>query len=304
MYTNPRLLYSQHLCSFTKTLSSSLYLQLRQSIIQPIIQQPTTQQPICQKNNKTSTKEYIQQSKSLDFQSTPRKNVIQPWLGDIPLHERKTCTDKFKFYLLCQAIDLRYKSFKYKKQLQLATAIIRRESYLAGFKKPVISAHHFHKHLWLRFQNTLCLDPTNVSTVFTNKRNKGHVRYTDYLMKRFPTFLHEVYRHATKKLGLSDSTKNLCDCMMLYAKDEYPNCPICSKLKMTKYQFWTFFYYNGGKLKHACTKPRLTPEHIKMRLKFAERWIVKLAIAKTTKNQFIMLFSMKSGLYHIKEEKA
>ena len=41
---------------------------------------------------------------------------------------------------------------------------------------------------------------------------------------------------------------------------------------MTRHHFWNFFYRSGGKLKRMQTKPRLTLEHMKERLKFAEKW--------------------------------
>ena len=202
-----------------------------------------TQSPI---SSPFQLNQYISQSSLLDFFVCPRPYVFQLWLDDIPPHEAKTCTDAFKFYLLCQAVDLRYKDFSYKKQLEIGKALIRKESGLADFKKPVLSAHHFHTHVWVKFQNTICLDPTKAATVFTSKRNKKRMRYINFISDKFSNFFHEVYCHATKKLGLSESAKNLCECMMQYAKQEYPTCPICSKLKMTKYQFWTFFYRHGG----------------------------------------------------------
>ena len=45
---------------------------------------------------------------------------------------------------------------------------------------------------------------------------------------------------------------------------------------MTKHHFWKFFYKHGGKCLKSVTKPRLTYEHIKERLKFSEKWLKKL----------------------------
>ena len=116
--------------------------------------------------------EYISKSKELDFEMSPRKNTIYPWLkNDIELKDAKTCNDKFKTYLLCQAVDLRYKTFSHKQQLELGEAIIRRESFLAGYSKPIISSTHFHK-LWILFQDEIRTNTGNATYVIHSKRTK------------------------------------------------------------------------------------------------------------------------------------
>ena len=56
------------------------------------------------------------------------------------------------------------------------------------------------------------------------------------------------------------------------AKELFPMCPLRANMKMNSNRFWEFFYRNGGKLKRQQTKPRLTEEHIKNRLIFANKW--------------------------------
>ena len=120
------------------------------------------------------------------------------------------------------------------------------------------------------------LDPSVAPSVLQNNRGKNRITYVDKLMKAFPEFLHECYRHVTKKHGLAETTKELCRAMNDYAKDKYSECPTRGSLNMTKHHFWKFFYMNGGKLKKPVTKPRLTKEHVQKRLVFANKWISKL----------------------------
>ena len=54
------------------------------------------------------------------------------------------------------------------------------------------------------------------------------------------------------------------------------NVQFVDKLVMKKHNFWKFFYLHGGKLKQTITKPRLTTEQIKERLKFSNKWINKM----------------------------
>ena len=105
---------------------------------------------------------------------------------------------------------------------------MNQDSYLAGFKKAVISPYHFHKHFWVKFQNTVIMDPIQASKDSINKRNKKHVRYLDFIISEVPAFFHEVYHHMTNKVGLSESTENKCKFTIQYAKSEYPTCPIQS----------------------------------------------------------------------------
>ena len=112
-------------------------------------------------------------------------------------------------------MDLRYKEFRYEQQPEITKALI---DTLLALKTPEITSYHLHKHLWLKLENYICLDSTRASRAFVNKRNKKCARYIDFIIAKFPTLFHEAYCYGTKKMGLSESTKNLCKCMIQYAK--------------------------------------------------------------------------------------
>ena len=95
-------------------------------------------------------------------------------------------------------------------------------------------------------------------------------------MSTYPSFLHECYRHATSVLGLAETTKKSCERMEVSASENYKDCPDRGTLTLSKYHFWKFFFMFGGKLYRPITKPRLTTEHIRKRLEFANKWLSKL----------------------------
>ena len=88
---------------------------------------------------------YINETLHLDFKSDHRPNVFQPWLGDIKKKKDKTCDEHFKMYLITIAKEMQYQTLPFRQQIQLGNAIVRRESYISGFKKPILTPCHFHK---------------------------------------------------------------------------------------------------------------------------------------------------------------
>ena len=179
-------------------------------------------------------------------------------------------------YLVNIAIKYRYNQLTYQDQLILAEAILKRESYTAGYNKPIVTPTHFHKYIWSKYDNEARMNPGNAPYVLQNKRGENRVRYLNVIMDQYPTFLHSMYRYATKCLGVDETAARLSVLMMNRAKEAFPDCPVRSSLKMTRHYFWDFFYCNGGKLKRPITKPRLTPEHIKDRVVFAKKWLERL----------------------------
>ena len=179
-------------------------------------------------------------------------------------------------YLVNIAIKYRYNQLTYQDQLILAEAILKRESYTAGYNKPIVTPTHFHKYIWSKYDNEARMNPGNAPYVLQNKRGENRVRYLNVIMDQYPTFLHSMYRYATKCLGVDETAARLSVLMMNRAKEAFPDCPVRSTLKMTRHYFWDFFYCNGGKLKRPITKPRLTPEHIKDRIVFAKKWLERL----------------------------
>ena len=95
--------------------------------------------PSISSNPKVS--KYVHQSQFLDFSTTPRKNIFSPWLDDIPIKaQTKIADDNFRYYLLQIASELNFGDYTCKEQLELAEAIIKKECFIAGYKKPVFSA--------------------------------------------------------------------------------------------------------------------------------------------------------------------
>ena len=179
-------------------------------------------------------KGYINETLHLDFTSKSCINVFQPWLGEIKVNKKKTCDENFKTYIIRIAKEMNYRDLPFLHKLELCNAIIRCESYVAGFPKPIMTPCHFHK-LWLILENATRNDPSQAPYVLKCKRNKTKMKYVDMLSSMFPTFLHTVYRKATKTLGSAATTEELCEYMKSYAALTYSDCPICSKLKMNKY---------------------------------------------------------------------
>ena len=226
--------------------------------------------------------QYINQSKDLDFEIVPRKNIFSPWLDDIPMKAKtKIADDNFKVYLLQIATELGYGQYTYKEQLELGNAIIRKECYIAGYEKPVITSRHFKDRIWDKYYKSRRLTPSVTSHVLDNKRGQNRMSYVAQISNMYPTMLHSLYRFATKLLGLDETSSRLAAAMNSRAQELFPDCPVRSNLKMNRNRFWEFFYTQGGKLKRQQTKPRLTDEHIKNRIKFAEKWLTRLNSGQT-----------------------
>ena len=243
--------------------------------------------------------DYIQSSQELDFEATPRQNIFSPWLDDIPILLEKTAEEPFRMFLSTVATQFQFGKYSSKQQLEIAEAIIKRESYIAGFSLPIFSARHFKERIWNKFQNYKCCNPSVVSKVFEIQLGKNRVSYVKKIEAKFPQMLHSLYRHATKSLGIDETSDRLAAAMNYRARELYPSCPTRANLKINKHRFWDFFYYQGGKLKRPITKPRLTQEHINSRLEWAKRW---LAILKNS-NRLIYCFLDEKWLYTTSQRK-
>ena len=220
---------------------------------------------------------YIKSTVGLDFAIFPRTNSIFSWMDEVEIRHEKTYSSKFYNVMLMTAYELGYKNIELRSdKLKLADAILCRESYLAGYSKPLITALTFHRLYFNKYENAKKCNPKNAIDALDSKRGCNRISYVDKLNETFPSFLHECYRHATRVCGLTETTKTLCTSMNTYAAENYPDCDIRSNLKMTKHHFWKFFYLHGGKLKRPITKPRLTKEHVQKRISFAQKWIQKL----------------------------
>ena len=206
--------------------------------ISPIIQ---ISKIIDLKSSPKATK-YIEQSRNLDFVACPRKNIFCPWLEDIKTNT-KTCDDHFKLYLMQIASELHFEDFRQKEQLVLAEAIIKKESFVAGFDKPIMSARHFKDRIWDNYKKSMRTKPSMTSHILDNHRGENRMSYVAQIMKKYPTMLHSMYRFATKLLGLDETSAKLSEAMNTRAKELFPDCPVRSNLKMNRNRFWEFFMF-------------------------------------------------------------
>ena len=156
----------------------------------------------------------------------------------------------------------------------MATAIVKVESFIAGFNLPVFLGCHFLDRIWEKVEKSKRLTPSATSHILDGKRNKNRMSYVRVVEQKFPTMLHLLYRFATKLLGIDETSLCLAEVMNLQAQELFPDCPIIrSNLRINQHKFWEFFRSNRGKLKTQKLQPRLIQKHIENRKNFAEKWI-------------------------------
>ena len=214
--------------------------------------------------------------RNLDFEAYPRRNLFTSDSDVIELKGRKECDDWFKCYLINIATELGFSKMTYEDRLLVAEEMIKRESYIAGYRLPVMSSAYFNQYIWNVFKLEQRINPRNAPYVLMSQRGNKKGGYVEKINRTYPTLLHGLYRYAVQALGADETAQKLSEAMNVRSKDLFPDCPIRSKLTMTRHHFWKFFYTCGGKLKNPVTKPRLTPEHIRNRLVFAQKWLDKL----------------------------
>jgi hypothetical protein len=90
----------------------------------------------------------------------------------------------------------------------------------------------------------------------------------------FP-FLDNVYLMLLLSLddNLNDaSVHRIIHYMNKKSKANFPFCPTCCKLRLTKQKFWSWFHSNNGSMRSPKPKSSLTPLHCKQHLKFSRKW--------------------------------
>ena len=213
---------------------------------------------------------FIRENKNLNFDVRPRPNLptyVQK--GEsvfIEVHDNKRLSDDMKWNILAICGDLGMS--KSNKQNELLQAVIDHFSYVNGYKKSAIGLYYF-KRFWEEFQNVLSVTPSYGFKLLQPNSERKRKSYVDFLTERFPTLLHELYRHAINVLGCTCKAIKLVALMNDQARVLYPDCEIRKDLGLTVFHFWAFFRKWKGKLKAEVSKPRLTPEKRKMRLKWS-----------------------------------
>ena len=164
-------------------------------------------------------------------------------------------------------------------------AIISHYSYIHGYKEPMLTVSYF-RSLWKAFQAHLKDNLGWTFELFKSKSNKGRVSYVEFLCETYPTLLHEIYRYAISVLGSTTKSVKLVGLMNDRARQLYPDCEIRSDLGMTVYHFWSFFRKFKGRLLAEVSKPRLTQEKRRMRL----RWVKQLKSRLEINPEMIICF--------------
>ena len=101
-----------------------------------------------------------------------------------------------------KALDLGFKKLTYKNQIKLAEAILIRESFVAGYKKTLMTPRVFQRLFvdWSSADRKQNLKNSSKAL----KYNKGHNRmgYIVMLDSKYPTFLHEAYSRGNRPVDL------------------------------------------------------------------------------------------------------
>jgi len=215
---------------------------------------------------------YIISATNLDFNLTPRLDPISKRKIPIILdHSDRNLEEGMKWRMVAKAIEMGYMNMSHKNRKQLGTAVTKKESYLAGYSTVMGSSRSLYR--WFNQYNSDVID----ASIFKSLAGKNHSSYTKSIQEKFPTFLHSLFRYTTKVLGNDAPTYKLWNLMNVKAKTVYGGkCNIRGNLKLTDWYFAEFFHRNGGKVKAPTSKPRLSPESIKLRYLFAKRNKLKL----------------------------
>ena len=105
------------------------------------------------------------------------------------------------------------------------------------------------------------------------KERKKRKTYLGSIQLQYPDFLHKLYRYATKTLGHNACNYKVRKLMMEKAKVDYKDCPVRGELKITSYGFCTFFNNNRGYYTKQSSKPRLSKNQMKERVKFCQKYL-------------------------------
>ena len=217
-----------------------------------------------------STMKYIELSKSLDFTAEIRPNVLKPYFPSIKLHNAKSLSEGLRWHLMCLYMEHTKgdpQKLTWKEKNILMSAIIRQESYHNGYSKTIISNRTFCKYI-AKYNDNKYTD--RMANTFRSKKGENRVSYIAFLELNFPKYLHKLYRYAVKVMGLDATVPQLIQCMSSRSRVLHPFCPTRSNLKLNIYQFWSFFYSNGGQLKRPTTKPSLKPKQKIARVEWAK----------------------------------
>ena len=208
----------------------------------------------------------IQTAMSLDFCLFPRpKRSVN---SNVLMHDRKYATkeEKVMTLLACKNWGWEATHTTWNMKIRMATAASRMVAYDCGYRVPF-----GHSNL-IRLDNELKLSlSTGSETVeeyFCDARG-GKIVYLDYITKKHPGYVHELYRYASHTVGAKASFYAMSLCMNQRSQ-------IVSEkrdsLIMNRRQLNNWFNNNGGKEISPIEKPLDTPIHKVKRLDWVRKY--------------------------------
>ena len=185
------------------------------------------------------------------------------------MHDTKQADEGTKWHFLVQLAKYNYMMLTKKERIYLAESVGRRESYLCGYKTP-FSARTLMR--WWTEHETNHQYSVEIQDMFKSKSRKKRRTYLGSIQIQYPSFLHQLYRYASKTLGHNTSNYRIRKLMMEKAKLDFPNCTVRGNLMITAYAFRSFFNCNREYYTKLSSKPRLTKCQIKERVKFCTKY--------------------------------
>ena len=184
--------------------------------------------------------------------------------GEIELHKRKEFTAAERNLVCLYATHLMgWKQDKSKRQkVRIAEAACMVVAYDLGYKK-VKGMHAFQS--WMEQIEKSFSFSSAKNTIKSNR--KGRTSYTDQITADHPTYLHELYRHATDLVGTDATFEEIAWHMNLQSTvdETRPN------LNLNKQSLYRWFKKNKGKEKKHSQKPFLTDEQKQARVTYANK---------------------------------
>jgi hypothetical protein len=104
------------------------------------------------------------------------------------------------------------------------------------------------------------------------KKYKGKASYTDMITNASPTYLHDMWRQATRILS-DAATFHEISLQINLQSEALHDRPM---LQLDKFKLWRWFKKNKGKKHRKVSRPLLTEQHKEMRLTFAQSMLERI----------------------------
>ena len=114
-------------------------------------------------------------------------------------------------------------------------------------------------------------DMQRITTLFHDHAGNCIIPFTTKIQQLFLELLHTLFCYAGNTHGYDANTSILVSNMNAKSKALHPNCDICGKLELSKYNFDRFFKENKGIIKQPRTiKPCLSDKNKAARVVFSK----------------------------------